>query len=60
MFTADMNSPQTLRRGNSLRSTMATDLPWSARARATDEPAGPAPMMMASYLMESAPPRRHA
>src|SRR3954447_12911734 len=51
MLVADMNSPQTLRRGNSLFSTIAIDHPARARSSAAVEPAGPAPITMASYRM---------
>jgi hypothetical protein len=45
---AEMNSPQTFGRGNSLFSTIATDHPARARMSAVAEPAGPPPMTAAS------------
>src|SRR5258706_12108390 len=51
MVVAEINSPQTLRRGNRLFSTSATLQPAWASSRAADEPAGPAPMMSASQRM---------
>src|SRR3954470_18170937 len=48
---AEMNSPQTLRRGNSAFSTSATCQPASASSRAAAEPAGPAPITTASWSM---------
>jgi hypothetical protein len=48
MLVAEMNSPHTLRRGNSAFSTIATARPCLASANAAQEPAGPAPMMTAS------------
>src|SRR6185437_13992188 len=53
---AEMNSPQTLRRGNSAFSTNATCQPASASSRAAAEPAGPAPITTASWSMM---PLRH-
>src|SRR5688572_10557239 len=43
-----MNSPHTLRRGKRAFSTTATDQPARASRRAAVEPAGPAPMTIAS------------
>src|SRR3954471_7196777 len=48
---AEMNSPQTLRRGNSAFSTSATPQPACARRRAAAAPPGPAPMTRTSCSM---------
>src|SRR6185503_21239442 len=48
---AEMNSPQTLRRGNVAFSTSATCQPATAINRAAAEPAGPAPITTASWSM---------
>src|SRR5689334_22204023 len=55
MLVADMNSPQTLRRGKLLFSTIAIDHPARASSSAAVDPAGPAPRMIASYRMLRAP-----
>src|SRR4051794_12828099 len=51
MLVAEMNSPQTLRRGKLLFSTIATDHPARASKSAAVDPDGPAPMTIASYRM---------
>src|SRR5207253_2006303 len=51
MEVAEMNSPQTLRRGNSAFSTSATRQPSCANSRAAAAPAGPAPITTASSRM---------
>src|SRR5471030_245104 len=51
MLVAEMNSPQTLRRGKLLFSTIAIDHPARASSNAAVDPAGPAPMTIASYRM---------
>ena len=48
MVAAEMNSPHTLRRGNTARSTSATDQPTCASSRAAVAPAGPLPITAAS------------
>ena len=48
MLAAEMNSPHTLRRGNRLFSTTATDQPARASNCAAVDPAGPAPTTSAS------------
>jgi hypothetical protein len=53
MLVAETNSPQTLRRGKGTFSTMATDQPALASINAAVVPAGPAPMMSASYFTGS-------
>src|SRR5438046_4393887 len=51
MLVADMNSPQTLRLGKLLCSTIAIDQPARASSSAAVDPAGPAPMTITSYRM---------
>src|SRR6185437_2135049 len=51
MEVAEMNSPQTLRRGNVAFSTSATCQPATAINRAAAEPAGPAPITTTSWSM---------
>src|SRR5262245_10674345 len=45
-----MYSPQTLRRGNSLRSSNKTDQPARANSNPAVAPAGPPPITTASYV----------
>src|SRR5262249_20135690 len=47
---AEIYSPQTFRRGNSLRSRTHTDQPARASSRAAVEPAGPPPITRASKV----------
>src|SRR5688572_16335251 len=49
-LVAEMNSPQSLRRGNSDRSTSAISHPACAKSRAAADPAGPAPTTIASNI----------
>src|SRR5688572_77637 len=49
---AEMNSPHTLRRGKLVFSTIATDQPARASRSAAVEPAGPAPMTIASNMRD--------
>src|SRR4051812_13278213 len=50
-LVAEMNSPHTLRRGKGVFSTNATDQPRCASNLAAVDPAGPAPITIASCVM---------
>ena len=51
--SGETNSPQTLWRGRMPRSSSMTRAPAAAAVMAADVPAGPAPMMIRSYMQPS-------